>query len=323
MSLQKMGDVMATKADVKGIVATEYADMFEKIPDELFGQIEEIRIRAERPISLTRQGREYFVSRKGELLPDAKGAVLGQASGILKTVELLCNHSPYAYENELGSGYITTKGGHREGLVGRAVMDGGRVKTMRNISGLNIRISHQVKGCASSLMRYIATSEGVHHTLIISSPGCGKTTLLRDIVRQLSMGDTDKFYGMPVAVVDERSEIAGCYMGVAQNDVGPRTDVLDACPKAEGMLMLLRSMSPRVIAVDEVGRAQDVEAIEEVINAGVTVLCTIHGGSLDEVRQKPVMQSLLAKKTFGRFVLLRGRGQIAAVYNEAYERIGG
>ena len=317
---------MNTKAEVLGVMAAEYADMFNNIPDSFFAQIEEIRIRAARPISLTREGREYFVTRRGELLPGPDGmnaAAVGQAPAIMKTVELLCNHSPYAYESELGAGYITTKGGHRVGLVGRAVAEGGRVRTLRNISGLNFRISHEVKGCAAKLIGHIAAEGRIYHTLIISSPGCGKTTLLRDIIRMLSAGVPGRFSGVPVAVVDERSEIAGCYMGVAQNDVGPRTDVLDACPKAEGMLMLLRSMSPRVIAADEVGRADDADAIEEVINAGVSVLCTIHGGSLEEVRAKPTMQSLLGKKVFGRFVLLRGRGQVAAIYNEDYEKIGG
>ncbi|MCL2616913.1 MAG: stage III sporulation protein AA, partial [Defluviitaleaceae bacterium] len=147
-------------------------------------------------------------------------------------------------------------------------------------------------------------------------------TLLRDIIRILSVGEYGRFNGVPVAVVDERSEIAGCYMGIPQNDVGPRTDVLDACPKAEGMLMLLRSMSPKVIAVDEVGRAEDAEAIEEVVGAGVSVLCTIHGGSIDEVRQKPAMQALLAKKVFGRLVLLGGRGRVTGIYNDSYERVG-
>ena len=317
---------MSTKAEVLGVMAAEYADLFGRIPDDFFGQIQEIRIRAARPISLMRKGCEYFVSRRGELLPGADGmklAAMGQASSIMKTVELLCDHSPYAFENEVGAGYITTKGGHRVGLVGRVVADGGRVRTLRNISGLNFRISHEVKGCAEKLIGHIADKDLVRHTLIISPPGCGKTTMLRDAVRMLSLGMPGRFEGMAVAVVDERSEIAGCYMGVAQNDVGPRTDVLDACPKAQGMLMLLRSMSPRVIAVDEVGRADDADAIEDVINAGVSVLCTIHGGSLEEVRVKPAMRSLMTKKTFGRFVMLRGRGQIAAIYNESYERIGG
>lgn len=314
---------MSTKADVLGVLAVEYREMFDKIPGDIFSQIEEIRIRAERPISITRQNAEWFVSRKSELLPSPEGiktAAIGNIDAITKTVERLCNHSPYAFENELSAGYITIRGGHRVGIVGRAVVEGGRVRTLRNISGMNIRVSHEVRGCARKLMGHIATGEQVRHTLIISSPGCGKTTLLRDIIRILSTGETRRFAGVPVAVVDERSEIAGCYMGVAQHDVGPRTDVLDACPKAEGMLMLLRSMSPKVIAVDEIGRVEDAEAIEEVINAGVSVLCTIHGGSLSEIQRKPAMQSLLGKKVFERFVVLQGRGQVAAVYNENFTR---
>jgi len=320
------GGVLNTKTEILGVLTTEYREIFNKIPSDIFSQIEEIRIRAERPISITRRGAEWFVSHRGELLPSpvgAKAAAIGNAEAITKIVEKLCSHSPYAFENELGAGYITIRGGHRVGIVGRAVVEGGRVRTLRNISGLNIRVSHEIRGCAAKIIGHIVTGRQVYHTLIISSPGCGKTTLLRDIIRSLSSGEAGSFDGVPVAVVDERSEIAGCYMGVAQHDVGPRTDVLDACPKAEGMLMLLRSMSPKVIAVDEIGRADDVYAIEEVINAGVSVLCTIHGGSLDEVQQKPTMQSLLDKKIFKRFIVLQGRGHITAIYDENYRRIGG
>jgi len=314
---------MTTKEEVIGVMAAEYAEIFGKLSDAVFAQVEEVRIRAERPLSLVRMGREYFVSGRGQLLEGAGAAAYGRAEAIRKTVELLCNHSPYAFENEMGAGYITIKGGHRVGLVGRAVTEGGRVRTLRNISGLNFRLSHAVTGCALGLAGHIMNGQRPHHTLIISPPGCGKTTLLRDTVRMLSDGLPGRFGGLAVAVVDERSEIAGCYMGVPQHDVGVRTDVLDACPKVEGMMMLLRSMSPKVLAVDEVGRAEDARAVEDVINAGVAVLCTAHGATLDEVRVKPAMRPLMDGGLFGRIAVLRGRGQLAAVYDGEFNILEG
>jgi stage III sporulation protein AA len=157
------------------------------------------------------------------------------------------------------------------------------------------------------------------HTLILSPPRCGKTTLLRELVRLLSGGVPQlQFAGVNVGVVDERSELAGCWLGVPQLDIGPRTDVLDRCPKAAGMLMLLRSMGPEVIATDEIGRPAELEALQDILNAGVTLLSSVHAGSLAELKQRPGWGPLLERGLWQRLIILGrtlGPGTIEAVYN--------
>jgi stage III sporulation protein AA len=187
---------------------------------------------------------------------------------------------------------------------------------MKGINGLNIRIAREIRGCASPLMKYV--DKPLQNVLIISPPGKGKTTLLRDMARQLSDG------GYNVGIVDERSEIAGTYLGVVQNDVGMRTDVLDGCPKRAGMYAVLRVMSPDVLVVDEIGGKDDADVIMETVNSGVKLLCTAHGGGVDEVRRKPDFAELVNKKVFGRYVVLAASGaigKIEGVYDENMGRV--
>ena len=135
------------------------------------------------------------------------------------------------------------------GIAGKVILEDDQIKNMQYISSMNVRVSHEVVGCADSVLPYITRNREVCHTLIISPPRCGKTTLIRDLIRQISDGN-GYVKGCTVGVVDERSELGGCYLGIAQNDMGMRTDILDGCPKAEGMILLIRSMAPRVLAVD-------------------------------------------------------------------------
>jgi stage III sporulation protein AA len=201
----------------------------------------------------------------------------------------LCGYSPYAMEEELRQGFFTIEGGHRIGVSGRTSYEktgaSPVVSAVSDISGLNIRIAHERKGCAKKLIPWIRRGGGLHHTFLFAPPGVGKTTYLRDCIRLLSSGD-EKQSGVKVGVVDERSEIAACHCGVPQNDLGPRVDVLDNCPKEQGMRMLLRSMSPEVIAVDELGDQADFAAVAECAKSGVAVLGTIHAGSVGEAREK-------------------------------------
>ncbi len=173
-------------------------------------------------------------------------------------------------------------------------------------------------------MTYLMEDNQVLHTLIISPPKCGKTTLLRDIIRQLSDGYKE-YEGVTVGVVDERSELGGCYRGIPQNDIGTRTDILDGCPKTEGMLMLIRSMSPRVIAVDEIGSSDDIDAIDFVMNAGSKIICTVHGANIQEVKEKPILNKLIHKGVIERFIVLEnknGIGDIKKVYDKQCKLIG-
>lgn len=266
------------------------------LPDLFLKQIQEIRLRGERPLAFELgQGDEmssYFVSR------EEMQAVL----------QLLSRSSVYALEEELRNGYLTLRGGHRVGFVGRAVLEKGSVKVLKDISGFNIRISRECIGSADLIMPYIIEEGQVKNTLLIAPPKAGKTTLLRDLIRQLSNGQGG-INGRKIGLVDERSEIAAVYQGIPQRDIGLRTDVLDACPKAYGMMLLVRSMSPEVIVTDEIGREEDIKALEEVLCAGVSIIASAHGESLADLKKRPGLRCILEQQMFERFIFLnRGHG---------------
>lgn len=283
-----------------------------------FSHIYEIRLRVNAPLILIYKGNEFFVSGLGKLTNQDKEAYEVTADDVKGMMEYVSNYSLYAFEDEIKQGFITIQGGHRVGIAGKAILDGDKVKGIKYISYINLRISHQIKDCALPILPYVTELEDVRHTLIISPPRCGKTTLLRDLIRQLSNGYRG-FPGTTVGVVDERSEIGGSFLGIPQNDLGIRTDILDCCPKAEGMMMLIRSMSPRVVAVDELGDYEDIHAIESVIHCGCKLVATVHGSSIEDIKRKPLLQRLVNEKIFERYILLQGQkqaGQIKAIFDE-------
>ena len=292
-------------------------------PDGLKGRIQpvlkdvehlnEIRLGVNRPCRIIRERCEYFLSPKGMCLTDRNGAWQITGEEIEKIVNQICNYSLYAFENELRQGFLTVQGGHRIGFAGKVILNtDGSVRNLSYIRFLNIRISHEILGMADPVLPYLFQQGELWNTLIISPPGCGKTTLLRDLIRQVSDG-SDTWQGQQVAVVDERSEIAGSYQGIPQNQVGIRTDVLDACPKTEGMMLLMRSMTPRVIAVDEIGSEEDLAALQRVAVCGTGVLATMHGYSLEDAEDKLGK----SKNLFGRFLLLtfKERKRIIRIYD--------
>lgn len=287
--------------------------------------LQEIRLRINAPLLVIYDNKEYYITTSSELSETNSNLYIITKNEIKETMEYISNYSLYAFEEELKQGFITITGGHRIGIAGKAVLEENRIKSIKHISFINIRLSHQVKGCADKVLPYIMDGRGsdCYHTLIISPPRCGKTTLLRDVIRQISDGDRDR-PGLSVGVVDERSEIGACYMGSPQNDLGIRTDVLDCCPKAKGMLMLIRSMSPRIIAVDEVGSVEDIEAIEYVMNCGCKLIATVHGNSIDDIKNKPILGKLVKEKLFERYILLNnhdGVGHLEEIYDERGTRI--
>ena len=287
-----------------------------------FERLQEIRLRNEQPIIMVADGREFYFTEKGTITDKLCGAMKVEAHTLKKIMEKACDYSGYAFEEEIRRGYVTIAGGHRIGLAGRVVFGREGVLTIKYISALNIRIAHEIQGCAERLKEYVYLQERPCHVLIISPPGCGKTTLLRDMIRMYSDG-VDNCPGVNVGVVDERSEIGAAYRERQTCDLGIRTDVLDGCPKSWGVEMLLRSMSPGVLAVDEIGGA-DVDSLEQALRCGCKVLATLHGENLLDFKEKPGFQRLVEEHVFERYIFLESGktpGKVRCIYGKNFEML--
>lgn len=259
-------------------------------------KIEEIRLRSNKRLCLKIGPEtvlaEYIVSQQE----------------LLQTFEKICENSIYSYRRQICEGFITIRGGNRVGIVGSGVIENGQVININYISSLNIRIARQQIGCSQKVMSNIINSETntIYNTLIISPPRMWKTTLLRDIIRNLSNG-FGRFKGQTIGVVDERGEIAAIYKGIPQNDIGIRTDVIDNVPKPEAMRILVRSMAPQIIACDEIGSKEDIEAINYVMCSGVKGIFTAHGNDIEDVCKNPWMAQLINNHIFERIIQLNSK----------------
>lgn len=287
-------------------------------------KLEEIRIRIKQPMIFRTGDGEYFLDEgKRKFTRNRELAYCAGKEDLEQMLLFLSRYSIYAFEEEIRRGYITLEGGHRVGLAGQVVMEEGKVKTIRYINFMNIRVAREKKGCAQNMLPYLYQGDSIYNTLIVSPPGMGKTTYLRDTVRLLSDGNRER-NGIRVCIIDERSEIAACHLGVPQNDVGIRTDVMDGCEKAEGMLMVLRAMSPQVIAVDELGGRRDFEAVEKVLYCGSRILGTVHAENVDELKRKPSLSDWTGKHMIERFVVLKRTGdgrRLFEIYDGSLKQI--
>lgn len=268
---------MKVNEDTRNILCklpTFLKERIENIPEPCIEELEEIRINCGFDTILIAGGKE-FVLDDGEMM---------NSEVVEELLNKILDYSYYAHEDDLSNGFITIEGGHRVGICGRVTLKDGNVHLIKDISSLNIRRSREIKGVSDKIISSIVDSGNnyIGNTLIISPPKCGKTTLLRDVARSLSNK------GFRVSICDERSEIAGSYNGKYSYDLGNRTDVLDGCPKAKGIIMLIRAMSPDVIITDEIGKPEDVHAIEEALSAGVKVITSIHGSSYEDILFSPI-----------------------------------
>ncbi|UTR09460.1 stage III sporulation protein AA [Evansella sp. LMS18] len=281
------------------------------LPDNVLGEAEEIRLRVNRPVEIRTRDSTYT------LMNESRPYIFSEKESVLM-MSLLSQHSVYRLEEELKRGYITVSGGHRVGLAGRVIMEKGEVKGIRDISSYNIRIARQKKGAAEKYISRLQKQGEWCHTLIIGPPKTGKTTLLRDFARLISSGSSGKIYAKNVGIIDERSELAGSVRGVPQHEFGVKVDILDACSKAEGLMMMIRSMSPEVIIVDEIGRREDGEAIMEAVHAGVTIFASVHGESLEDIKKRPTISALLKQGVFQRAIELNTKSRTGNVRNLEY-----
>lgn len=281
-------------------------DVWELLPEALRRQvealpagdkerIEEIRLRPGQPFSIVfPEGERLFPDEK--VRPEALAWVLERAS----------QHSIHTVLDQVRNGFVTVQGGHRLGLCGTGVVERGELTNLRTVSSLALRQAREVKGLAKSVAPQLFQEGRLANTLILAAPGKGKTTLLRDLVRVISAGE-----GCPalrVGLADERGEVAAMWEGVPMLDVGPRTDVIDRCPKSIGMITLLRGMSPQVLAVDEITREEDTQALLQAVGCGVSLLATAHGARPEDLGRRAVYRALAAEGAFEKIVLIDGTG---------------
>ncbi len=271
-----------------------FSNLLQENP-QIANELQEIRIRVDKPIILKLMEKDLILQYN-----------ILQAE-ILQIVERLCENSIYAYKNQICEGFITIKGGHRVGLTGSCVIENGKIINIKYISSLNIRIAREVKNCSTRILREIIDIENktIYNSIIVAPPGRGKTTILRDIIRRLSDGIEEiNFRGKTCGVVDERGEIAAMYKGAPQNDVGIRTDIIENVSKNKGIHMLIRTMAPEIIACDEIGSKEDVEAIHYALYSGVKGIFTMHGKNVEDIKNNKQIYELIENREIQKIIFL-------------------
>lgn len=267
-----------------------------RLPDWRKAQAEEFRLRTGRPMTVLTCEGEVLVS-------DELPRPLVTQSDLEQLCDMVTGYSRYAVSDTLSKGYLIGRGGFRIGVCGTAVLRAGVNTNLRDISSVTVRISRQIRGISEPLVEELWGSEGFPSTLLLAPPGAGKTTLLRDMICALSDGSETR-PACRVGVVDERGELAAMYRGVPQLEIGAHTDVLDGCPKALGVGMLLRAANPQIIAVDEITAEEDLWAMLTAANCGVALLATIHAADREELTRKPLFTKLLEMQVFRRLVTI-------------------
>ncbi len=291
--------------DAVSRLGEKWSTWLKRVPEDVKARTQEVHLHTGSPVVLTGAGNLSFVTDKGDVTSVYRD---GLPTATLETMEKamasLCDYSIHSFQGDIQNGFITVRGGHRAGICGTAVVEKGKVSSIRDISSINLRIARQHFGAADSIL-HSAFAKGVKGLLLAGPPGCGKTTILRDLARQLSSGAAGCYYR--VALVDERGELGGVYRGQAQNNLGPCCDCLDGYPKAQGILQALRSLAPQVIVCDEVGDDADIDAIKAGVNGGAKMIVSIHAGSLSELMDRPQCRALLNTNAFDYVAVMEGR----------------
>ena len=271
------------------------------------GDAEEIRLRKGLPLVVVFSDKSYFLSNDATFTDNINNAVIISGDDINEALELIVKSSLYTAENSLKQGFVTVEGGNRIGISGSAVVSNSKITSIRNISGLNYRIAKEIFGSSDKIIDKIYHNNTIQNTLIISPPCCGKTTILRDIARNLSNK------GLKVSIADERNEISALSSGYLGFDLGYSADVLEGVPKKDSFRILIRSMSPDVIITDELGGDEDYHSVKKAIYSGVSVIATVHADSREEFFKT----NYKFKDLFSCFITLNrknGPGTIGEIY---------
>ncbi|SHH08997.1 stage III sporulation protein AA [Tepidibacter thalassicus] len=302
-------------------LSTNIKESLLNVRSNFTGDIEEIRLRINRPLMVCVNNKDYFLNLRKKCFDlDYKDTYIVKKEDIEHTFQLICKYSIHSFLDDIKKGFITIRGGHRVGIGGKVIIEENNIKNIKHISSLNIRISKEVLNCSKKVIKYIIKPpREIYNTLIISPPQCGKTTLIRDIVKKISNGIKEyNFEGVKVAVIDERNEISGSYLGVPQRDIGFRTDIIESCPKDIGVMMVLRSMSPNVIVTDEIGNSKEIKSLYNALNGGVGLITSVHGYGIEDIQNRKELNNLLDKELFKRVIILssrKGPGTIEKIYD--------
>ena len=275
------------------------AQPFYNMSDRRRVDIDEIRLRNKRYLTAVVKGNEYYITPSGSFSVDSDNAVQIAQEEIDYTYKTALRNSIYSFEREISLGYIITEGGNRVGFCGTAVLnDREKNDTLKNISSISIRIAREIFGLADELIDKLGLhNTGIKNVLILGPPSSGKTTLLRDLCRQIGRSKR-------ISLIDEKNEISASFKGSPQNNVGNFTDVFDSYTKYYGILSAVKIMSPQLIICDEIGTKEDLRSLDYAINSGVNIIATMHSNSIDDAFRKPYMKELFKRNAFEYIVLL-------------------
>ncbi|MGI5889213.1 MAG: stage III sporulation protein AA [Sedimentibacter sp.] len=277
-------------------------------------EVLEIRLRINSPLLVKTLRRDLFLDK----------SILITKKDIDEIIGNLTKNSIHAFEDEIKKGYLTIEGGHRVGIGGDCIYEGDRIKGFKNITSLNIRIAREFRGCSDKVVKHlISPHKDVYNTLVVGPPLSGKTTLIRDVARNLSDGFTaPPFEGCDLTIIDERGEISAVHKGIPQMNTGRRTDVLAYCRKRDGFFMSIRALSPRVIISDELGTADDFEIIQYALKSGVKIIATAHGFGIEDVKRNIYLKNIIENNFFERALILKKSPlKIKEVYDFKSKRV--
>lgn len=290
--------------NLRCVLSTRVKEILRRLSKEQIKNAQEIILRTNRPVSVYCANEQLFFTENGcvvNKITDQEMFICTK-NEIFEIFHNICNYSVYSRQDEINSGYITIKGGHRAGICGTAVTNGKSIVNIKDISTINIRISREIKGCSKTLLSTVNPESGV---LICGPPSSGKTTLIRDMARSIS-------YQYKTSLIDERNEISATVNGIAQNDIG-LCDVYDNYKKSVAIEHAVRTMSPRVIVCDELGSNDDIESVKNAVNCGVSFIATVHCNSEKDLVMRENLRNLLKTYAFSKIVFLEPREKVGEI----------